>query len=76
MRDEQLTDVRKAQVLQMDYVTEMCPSCENEIDMRWDVGQMGYQAWCPVCGNRLMLCSECTGQCDYDSTIDRCRMQR
>ena len=58
-----------------DYVTEMCPHCEVEIDMRCDVGQMGYQAWCPVCGNRLMLCSECAGQCDYDSTTDRCKMQ-
>ena len=75
MRDEQLTDGRKAQILKTDYVTEMCPHCENEIDMRWDVGQMGYQAWCPVCGNRLMLCSECADPCDYDSTTDRCRMQ-
>jgi hypothetical protein len=62
------------------YITEWCPHCEYEIDMRWDVKQMGYQAFCPVCGKRLMLCSECSndngGQCDYDAETDRCRMMK
>ena len=60
-------------------VTEMCPHCENEVTMNWDVEMYGYQAYCPYCGKRLMLCDECThsdndiaGGCDYDSPTDRC----
>ena len=38
-----------------DYlVTEVCPYCESEIEMRWNVKEQGYKAVCPVCGNRLM----------------------
>lgn len=62
-------------------VTEWCPSCENEIEMRWSVEEMGYKAFCPVCGNRLMLCDECQhGEnpppCDYDRETDTCRFNR
>lgn len=39
-------------------VVEVCPHCENEIEMRWDTSTMGFRAFCPVCGNRLMLCDE------------------
>lgn len=39
-------------------VIEVCPHCENEIEMRWSVEEFGYKAFCPVCGNRLMLCDE------------------
>lgn len=62
-------------------VVEYCPNCETEIEMRWDVESMGYKAFCPVCGNRLMLCDECqhrtggacTEDCDYDTRTDTCR---
>ncbi len=63
-------------------VTEFCPHCENEIEMRWDTDRLGYKAFCPVCGNRLMLCDECRhggpdggpiGPCDYDHETDTCR---
>ena len=59
-------------------VTEFCPHCESEIEMRWNTDTDGYQAFCPVCGNRLMLCDEChhtdgNGGCDYDSATDTCR---
>lgn len=40
-------------------VTEVCPHCENEIEMVWNVNDRGYKAFCPVCGQRLMLCDEC-----------------
>lgn len=47
--------------------------------MNWDVKKQGYQTFCPVCGKRLMLCSECLdaednahGMCDYDSDTDSC----
>lgn len=61
-------------------VTEYCSNCENEVTMNWDVKKQGYQAFCPVCGKRLMLCSECLdaedntarGMCDYDSGTDSC----
>lgn len=59
-------------------VTEVCPHCENEIEMRWSVDAHGYKAVCPVCGERLMLCDECLhaeedGHCDYDSETDSCK---
>lgn len=62
-------------------VTEVCPHCESEIEMRWDTDKMGFKAYCPVCGNRLMLCDECRhaetpGPCDYDSALDCCQHNR
>jgi hypothetical protein len=60
-------------------VTEVCPHCENEIEMRWDTDAYGFKAFCPVCGKRLMLCDECrhipggAGICDYSSQTDTCR---
>ena len=66
-------------------VTEWCPHCESEITMTWDVESMGYKAFCPVCGERLMLCDMCqhsgpdgeyTGSCDYISESDTCRFNR
>jgi len=40
-------------------VTEVCPNCEHEITMIWDVNDLGYRAFCPVCGEQMMLCDEC-----------------
>ena len=66
-------------------VTEVCPHCESEIEMRWDTDALGFKAFCPVCGERLMLCDECqhsgpdggpTWPCDYDGTTDTCRFNR
>lgn len=37
-------------------VTEMCPNCDREVTMEWDVSVDGYKATCPHCGGRLMLC--------------------
>lgn len=54
-------------------VTEVCPSCEAEVTMIWDVNQDGYKAYCPHCGGRLMLCSMCDRMCDYDSETDSCK---
>lgn len=59
-------------------VTEFCPHCETEIEMRWNTDVLGFKAFCPVCGKRLMLCDECrhAGECtscDYDSRLDCCR---
>lgn len=63
-------------------VTEWCPHCECEITMSWDVTSRGYKAFCPVCGERLMLCDECqhresqgkcTGDCDFNHETNSCR---
>lgn len=59
-------------------ITEMCSYCGSEIEMRWAVNIRGYQAFCPVCGKRLMLCDECRhtegdAYCDYDRTTNSCR---
>lgn len=40
-------------------IVEVCPHCECEIEMVWDVDVMGYEAFCPVCGKNLLLCDEC-----------------
>ena len=62
-------------------VTELCPHCGSEIEMRWNTDELGYRAFCPVCGKRLMLCDECRhtdgiSNCDYDSDSDTCRFNR
>lgn len=64
-------------------VTEICPHCESEIQMRWNTDERGFKAFCPVCGKRLMLCDECRhtpdekcpdgGICDYNGQTDSCR---
>lgn len=38
---------------------EVCPYCNNEISMRWDVERDGYQINCPFCGEKIMLCDAC-----------------
>lgn len=59
-------------------VVEFCNICEHEISMNWDVKRLGYKAYCPVCGERLMLCNECYDslkkgqQCDYSAEKDGC----
>lgn len=77
-------DVALAPELELlpELVTEICPHCESEVTLEWDVEERGYKAFCPVCGGRLMLCDECqhrgpggehTGDCDYNSETDTCR---
>lgn len=65
-----------------ELVAEICPHCESEVTLEWDVEARGYKAFCPVCGGRLMLCDECqhrgpggecTGDCDYNAETDSCR---
>ena len=41
------------------YEVEYCNNCEREIELRWDINLDGFQAICPVCGSRLMLCDAC-----------------
>lgn len=59
-------------------VTEVCPHCETEVEIRgWNTERDGFEAVCPYCGGRLMLCDECqhsrsSSDCDYDTDSDSC----
>lgn len=57
-------------------VIEMCPSCGKEVTLIWDTEKDGYKAFCPYCGERLMLCSACHDDdfaCDYSKDTDSCQ---
>lgn len=78
--DHEITDVTVEPEPERDRactVNEVCPHCESEIEMTWNIDAQGFKAFCPVCGGRLMLCGECmhtkVGDCDYDGTKDRCK---
>ena len=59
-------------------VTEVCPHCESEITMIWDIKTLGYKAFYPVCGKQMLLCDACihaedelnknSGRCDWHET--------
>lgn len=54
-------------------VVECCPFCENEISLEWNINEDGHSIYCPHCGKRIMLCSECPERdgafhCGWDST--------
>ena len=38
---------------------EMCPHCDTEITIEWDVENDGYEVICPECGEKIMLCDAC-----------------
>lgn len=75
--DSEITDLLPEEVEERTYtVTEFCPHCETEVSMRWNTDTQGFKAFCPSCGQRLMLCDECHqigGGCDYDSETDSCK---
>ena len=59
-------------------VTEFCSNCDREIEIHgWDTENDGFQAYCPYCGDGLMLCDECHQEaggdvCDYDMKTGTC----
>lgn len=61
-----------------DLVYEVCPHCSTEVAIRWDVKVDGFTAYCPICGNKLMLCSMCDagiencGICGFGYADDSC----
>lgn len=63
-------------------VTEWCAHCEHEIEIHgWNTERDGYEAVCPYCGERLMLCDECqhsedTHGCDYNRHADTCHRRK
>lgn len=40
-------------------VTECCPHCDTEVSVKWLPSEDGHSIYCPKCGKRIMLCSEC-----------------
>lgn len=60
-------------ILKDGYIVEWCCYCENQIVMLWDPENDGLSAYCPVCGNRMMLCDSCQGECDYNYGNDTCK---
>lgn len=58
-------------------VTEVCSNCMSQNILQWNVADDGYKAYCPHCGDRLMLCDVCPirSECRYDSKTDSCPME-
>ena len=63
-------------------MTEQCSNCEREVEIHgWDTERDGYQAFCPYCGEVLMLCDECQHSeqrqpCDFDMSTGMCRRRK
>jgi len=65
-------------------IAEVCPHCDREQYMRWDVEEQGYEAYCPSCGGKMLICSECMNEtadcnvlvCDWSEEEGRCRRCR
>lgn len=62
------------------YVVEVCPYCDREIEIRWDTKEFGYKVFCPHCGNAMMLCDECMhpdgefdDRCNWNRITGRCK---
>lgn len=43
--------------IQNTLVHEVCPYCENEVVISWDVDADGYEIYCPCCGKKMKLSS-------------------
>lgn len=58
--DESTPDMWKLPVEERAFEqTEVCPYCDSEVTLIWDVDTKGYQVFCPNCGNQIMLCDAC-----------------
>ena len=62
--------------------SELCPHCDCENEFQWDTEVDGFKAYCPHCGNIMMLCDLCLhapitdeyiGGCDYCEKTDSCK---
>ena len=58
-------------------VAEVCPHCGRENELSWNVQKDGYEIFCPKCGTRMFLCSECVNNgfsCNWNS-IHECHQK-
>ena len=70
----QLTEAnRNIAELENGYIAEVCPHCETEVRMIWDIEADGMLTYCPFCGIRMVLCGYCDGGCDFDYGRGTCR---
>ena len=80
LRREQRKEIvwlrRRVSILADGYIVEWCDNCRTQIVMLWDVEKDGRKAFCPHCGNVLMLCDSCQGECDYNYGSDICKEMR
>lgn len=78
MCDETSPDTWKLSVKEETFEqTEVCPHCDSEITLIWDVDNDGYRVFCPSCGEEIMLCDACLhaddnpgGKCDFKTDFD------
>ena len=60
------------------WIVENCPNCGIDAEIAWNVEEYGYKAFCPHCGEVLMICSECmeaNNDCDWSGETG-CRFHR
>lgn len=62
-------------------VIEWCSHCEREVTLSWNCKEDGLKAFCPYCGEKLMLCGYCPATyieitCDYNSSTDTCKFSQ
>ena len=57
-------------------VVEVCPHCEAENIIEWDIEKNGYVAKCTQCGKEMMLCDECMHSEDGDPCGAMCDWHR
>lgn len=61
-------------------IEEYCPHCDNYIPVMIDQQDFqNYESKCPVCGERLMLCTLChddNGACDWTQENGCFRMHK
>ena len=62
--------------------TEVCPNCDCENVLKWDVERNGYKVYCQHCGAEMMLCDACfhsddnpEGKCDWSEEGGCWRME-
>lgn len=51
------------------YEVEVCAECGAENEIRWNINKDGFEAYCPHCGAKMMLCDACYhkyGECHDD----------
>lgn len=46
------------------FISECCPYCNERATVEWSLSKDGHSWFCPHCGNKIMLCSECPAKGD------------
>lgn len=54
-----IIDEKSGREIEIKEEIEVCPHCEAEVTVVWDVEKQGYQTVCPSCGKEIMLCDAC-----------------